>query len=120
MMLKTRTTTTMSTITPPTIIIRVPSALQRMLAGHPQALRSRQPSGCDCLSAGAQPGLLRLPAVLALPDHPLDGQHAVRIEHAPPVIARDLNEPSGRSRTLKLRPPLSGLATSQFGSEAQV
>jgi hypothetical protein len=51
MMLKARTTTTMSTITPPTMTIRVPSALKRMLAGHPQALRSRQPSGCDCLSA---------------------------------------------------------------------
>jgi hypothetical protein len=51
MMLKTRTTTTTSTITPPTMTIRVPSALKRMLAGHPQALRSRQPSGCDCLSA---------------------------------------------------------------------
>ena len=51
MMLKTRTTTTMSTTTPPTMTIRVPSALKRMLAGHPQALRSRQPSGCDCLSA---------------------------------------------------------------------
>src|SRR6266487_6797498 len=32
------------------------------------------------------------PAALALPGDPLDGQHAVRVEHVPAVIARGLKE----------------------------
>lgn len=37
-----------------------------------------------------------------LPGYPLDGQHAVRVEHVPPIIVRVRSQraPSGRSRTL--------------------
>ena len=34
-------------------------------------------------------------AALALLGHPLDGQHADRVEHVPPVLVRGLNEPVG-------------------------
>src|SRR6266571_916899 len=45
---------------------------------------------------GLRPGRSEVgPAAFAFPGHPLDGQHAARVERVPPVIPRDLNEPVG-------------------------
>jgi hypothetical protein len=97
--------------------------LGELLRRHARARRQHRPDGLTQRWSFSQIGA----AALALPGHPLNGQHGVGVEYHPSVIARDLHEPvnansDGQQRMLVVidgpprvqalhnEPDLSGLA----------